>query len=64
MVTTALTMNLEAGPRFYNIWKPLFFFCVCVCVFFLAPPPFPGGHRFGSVPGLVCARLHLKFPHV
>ena len=45
-----------------NLLGKLLLFFGGVCDVFLAPPPLPGVHRFGSVPGLVCARLHLKFP--
>ena len=39
------------------------FFFVCVfCMFFLPHLPSLEFHRFGSMPGSVCVRLHLKFP--
>ena len=42
-----------------------FFFFFCVFFMFFSPHvPSLEFHRFGSMPGSVCVRLHVKFPRV
>ena len=53
----------NTGSSFSNqilLPRSLFFFLVCMS--FLPHLPSLELHRFGSMPGSVCVRLHLKFP--